>query len=204
MSRTVDRLRSPEAAAVLRQKAAADDRFATVRLVEPTITFTDTLTLHGGDLTLQASFWVGLIGALFFLYLAAAAVRYARRLWRGHAVPALNESWALWKGVTANLVNPLTWTFWLATGTPMMMQARHLAGWTGLALFTVTWFLIASGLEAVFALAVAHSGRRLGVRSQSLVTALSAVLFIALAATLVARDVAPTQLSRPQPAPVQT
>ncbi|MFF5018975.1 LysE family translocator, partial [Streptomyces sp. NPDC001165] len=139
----------------------------------------------------QASFWVGLIGAIFFVYLAAAAVRDALHLWRGQAVPALSESWAFWRGVTSNLANPLTWTFWLATGTPTMMQARHLAGWTGLALFTITWFLVASGLEAVFALAVAHSGRRLGVRSQSLVTALSAVLFIVLAATLVARDVAP-------------
>ncbi|MFJ9566891.1 LysE family translocator [Streptomyces fuscichromogenes] len=140
----------------------------------------------------QASFWVGLIGALFFLCLAAVAVRDARRLWHGQAVPALNESWAFWKGVTANLANPLTWTFWLATGTPTMMQARHLAGWAGLALFTLTWFLVASALEAVFALAVARSGRRLGVRSQSVVTALSAVLFIALAATLAARAVAPT------------
>ncbi|WP_327320456.1 LysE family translocator [Streptomyces sp. NBC_01235] len=139
----------------------------------------------------EASLWVGLAGALCFLYLAASAVRDARRLWRGQAIPAVNDSWAFWKGVTANLANPLTWTFWLATGTPTMMQARHLAGWTGLTLFTITWFLVASGLEAVFALAVAHSGRRLGTRSQSLVTALSAVLFIALAATLVARDVAP-------------
>jgi len=139
----------------------------------------------------HASFWVGLAGALFFLWLAAAAARDARRLWHGQAVPAVSESWAFWKGVTGNLANPLTWTFWLATGTPTMMQARHLAGWTGLAVFTVTWFLVASGLETVLALAVAHSGRRLGARSHSLATALSAVLFIALAATLLARDVVP-------------
>jgi len=141
--------------------------------------------------TVRASFWVGLAGALFFLGLAAVAVRDARRIWRGHAVPAVSDSWAFCKGVTANLANPLTWTFWLATGTPTMMQARHLAGWTGLALFTVTWFVVASALESAFALAVAHTGRRLGARSHGLVTAASAVLFIALAAMLVARDVAP-------------
>ncbi|MGW1196708.1 LysE family translocator [Streptomyces sp. NPDC002536] len=138
----------------------------------------------------QASFWVGLAGAACFLYLAIAAARDARCLWRGETVPAVSESWAFWKGVTANLANPLTWTFWLATGTPTMLQAQHLGGWHGLALFTATWFLVASGLEAVFALAVARSGRRLGARGQSLVTALSAVLFVALAATFVARDVA--------------
>jgi glyoxylase-like metal-dependent hydrolase (beta-lactamase superfamily II) len=49
----VDRLRSPQAAAVLRGKAAAEERFTDVRIVEPTVTFTDTLTLHGGDLTLR-------------------------------------------------------------------------------------------------------------------------------------------------------
>lgn len=48
-----DRLRSSQATAVLREKAAAERRFADVRLVEPTVTFTDTLTLQGGDLTLR-------------------------------------------------------------------------------------------------------------------------------------------------------
>ena len=138
----------------------------------------------------HASFWVGLAGAVFFLWLAAAAARDARRLWHGQVMPAVGESRAFWKGVTGNLANPLTWTFWLATGTPTMTQARHLAGWTGLAVFTVTWFLVASGLETLLALAVAHSGRRLGPRGHSLATALSAVLFIVLAVTLLARDVA--------------
>jgi glyoxylase-like metal-dependent hydrolase (beta-lactamase superfamily II) len=47
------RLRGPEAAATLTDKAAAEDRFADVRLVEPTITFQDSLVLRGGDLTLE-------------------------------------------------------------------------------------------------------------------------------------------------------
>ncbi|GHJ39212.1 LysE family translocator [Streptomyces sp. TS71-3] len=33
----------------------------------------------------QASFWVGLAGAVCFLWLAVAAVRDARRLWRGRS-----------------------------------------------------------------------------------------------------------------------
>ena len=37
----------------LEEKRAADARFATVRIVPPNLTFTDRMTLHGGDLTLE-------------------------------------------------------------------------------------------------------------------------------------------------------
>ena len=136
----------------------------------------------------QAAFWVGLAGAAFFACLAVVAVRDARRLWReGQTSEA--RGWAFWKGVAANLANPLAWTFWLATGTPTMLRAQHLAGQAGLAVFTVTWFAVASGLEAVIALAVARLGRRIGAHGQGAFTGLSAVLFGTLAAMLLARNV---------------
>jgi threonine/homoserine/homoserine lactone efflux protein len=135
----------------------------------------------------QATFWVGLVGAAFFLWLAVAAARDALRLWRAETVPRA-EGWAFWKGVVANLANPLTWTFWLATGTPAMLRAQHLAGPAGLAVFTVTWFVVASGLEAVIALAVARSGRRIGHRGQGALTALSAAVFVTLAGLVLARS----------------
>lgn len=136
----------------------------------------------------HATFWVGLIGAVFFTFLAVQAIRDAWRLWRdGRRERA--RGWAFWKGVTANLANPLSWTFWLATGTPTMMRAQHLAGRTGLVAFTVTWFAVASGLEAVIALAVARTGRLVGGRGQGAFTGLSAVLFAALAALMLVRDV---------------
>lgn len=78
---------------------------------------------------------------------------------------------------------------WLATGTPAMLRAQHLAGPAGVAVFTITWFVAASGLEAVIALAVARSGRRIGHRGQGAFTGLSAVLFVALAGLMVARSV---------------
>ncbi|GAB3985823.1 hypothetical protein GCM10029978_099690 [Actinoallomurus acanthiterrae] len=138
----------------------------------------------------QATLWVALVGAAFFLWLAVRAVRDTVRLWRKETVPQ-GEGWAFWKGVAANLANPLTWTFWLATGTPAMLRAQHLAGPSGLVVFTVTWFVVASGLEAVIALVVARSGRRLGHRGQGAFTGLSAALFAALAALMLARAVAP-------------
>jgi threonine/homoserine/homoserine lactone efflux protein len=139
----------------------------------------------------RGSLWVGAVGAVFFLYLAGQAVRDARRLWRDNRQRLTDSRWAFWKGVAGNLANPLTWTFWLATGTPAMLAAQQAAGAAGLAVFTATWFLVASGLEAVIALTVARSRRLVGPRGQACFTALSALAFLGLAATLVARDVLP-------------
>jgi threonine/homoserine/homoserine lactone efflux protein len=138
----------------------------------------------------RAALWVGAVGALFLLWLAWQAARDARRLWRGGQL-RVDGRWAFWKGVAGNLANPLTWTFWLATGTPAMLAAQQAGGPAGVVLFCATWFLVASGLEAVIALAVARSGRLVGARGQAWFTAASAVAFVCFAVTLVARDVLP-------------
>ena len=135
--------------------------------------------------------WVGAVGAAFLLWLAWQAASDAVALWREDRRLAVDRRWAFWKGVAGNLANPLTWTFWLATGTPAMLAAAEAAGPAGLVAFTATWFLVASGLEAVIALAVARSGRLVGSRGQAWFTAVSAVAFLCLAATLLARDVLP-------------
>lgn len=140
----------------------------------------------------RASLWVGTVGAVFLLYLAWQAGRDAVRLWRENRQLLADGRWAFWKGVGGNLANPLTWTFWLATGTPAMLAAQEAGGAAGVVLFTATWFLVASGLEAVIAFAVARSGRMVGARGQAWLTAASAVAFLCFAATLVARDVLPS------------
>jgi threonine/homoserine/homoserine lactone efflux protein len=139
----------------------------------------------------RAALWVGAVGALFLLWLAWQAARDARRLWRGRRQLRVDGRWAFWKGVAGNLANPLTWTFWLATGTPALLAAERAAGPAGVVVFCATWFLVASGLEAVIALGVARSGRLVGARGQAWMTAASAVAFLCLAVTLVARDVLP-------------
>ena len=139
----------------------------------------------------RAALWVGAVGALFLLWLAWQAARDARRLWRGRRQLRVDGRWAFGKGVAGNLANPLTWTFWLATGTPALLAAERAAGPAGAVVFCVTWFLVASGLEAVIALGVARSGRLVGARGQAWMTAASAVAFLCLAVTLVARDVLP-------------
>ena len=140
----------------------------------------------------RAALWVGAVGAVFLLYLAWQAARDAVILWRENRQLRADGRWAFWKGVGGNLANPLTWTFWLATGTPAMLAAQEAGGAAGVVLFTATWFLVASGLEAVIAFAVARSGRVVGARGQAWLTAASAVAFLCFAATLVARDVLPS------------
>lgn len=51
--RTRERLRSEEARQELEEKQRGSSRFATVRLVEPDVTFETGLRIHGGDLTLE-------------------------------------------------------------------------------------------------------------------------------------------------------
>jgi glyoxylase-like metal-dependent hydrolase (beta-lactamase superfamily II) len=43
----------PRFQAVLEEKQTQDSRFASVRIVPPNLTFTDRMTLHGGDLTVE-------------------------------------------------------------------------------------------------------------------------------------------------------
>jgi threonine/homoserine/homoserine lactone efflux protein len=132
-----------------------------------------------------ASGWVGAAGALFFIYLAISAGRDAWRLWNGSPQPRGEASWSFWKGVLGNLLNPLTWTFWLATGTPTMLYAYNQAGWAGLALFTATWFIVASGLEAVIAYAVVRSRQLVGPRGMALFNGFAATMFTVLAGGLI-------------------
>jgi threonine/homoserine/homoserine lactone efflux protein len=136
-----------------------------------------------------ASVWVALIGAAFLAYFAVEAARDARRMWAEQQAPAAAAGWSFWKGVVGNLANPLTWTFWLATGTPTMLRASELGGAWGLVVFTAVWFVVASGLEALVAYVISRSGQMIGVRGQALFTGFSAVMFFALAVTLVAQTV---------------
>ena len=53
----------------------------------------------------------------------------------------------------------------------------------------VTWFGVACGLEAVIAYAVARTGHLVGRKGQGAFTGLSALLFAALAAMMLVRDV---------------
>lgn len=136
-----------------------------------------------------ASLWVGILGALFLAYFAIEALRDARRLWQAREAAPAPAGWSFWKGVIGNLANPLTWTFWLATGTPTMLRVHDIGGVQGLVLFTVVWFVVASGLEAVIALCIARSRNMIGARGQAVFTSFSALMFFALAGMLLVHSV---------------
>jgi threonine/homoserine/homoserine lactone efflux protein len=135
----------------------------------------------------QAAFWVGLAGTVVFLYLSWEAARDAWRLWTGKKALVAPSGWSFWKGMLGNLANPLTWTFWLATGTPTMLRAYYLGGGWGLALFTATWFVVAMAIESIVALVVVRSGQLLGRRAQSAFNSLASAMFLALAVTMVSQ-----------------
>jgi threonine/homoserine/homoserine lactone efflux protein len=138
----------------------------------------------------EASFWVGMVGALCLGYFAIEALRDARRLWVRREVVTSAGGWSFWKGVMGNLANPLTWTFWLATGTPTMLRSYELGGAGGLVLFTLIWFVVASGMEAVIALVIARSRSMIGPRGQAVFTSLSGVMFLGLAGFLLVGSMA--------------
>lgn len=137
------------------------------------------------SLVARASVVVNLIGAVSFAYLAVRAARDAWRLW-GSGGLAPGRDWAFTAGLLSNLANPLTWMFWLTIGTPMMSRADRLGGAAGITLWVVAWFLAASGLEAMAALAVSSARRSIGGRGQAVMTAASAAFFAALAVWMVA------------------
>jgi threonine/homoserine/homoserine lactone efflux protein len=132
-----------------------------------------------------ARLYVALVGAAYFVYLAAEALRDSRRMWRGGAAPAAAPGWAFGKGMLGNLLNPLSWTFWLATGTPTMLRAFDASGWPGLLLFTATWFVVAMAIEAIIALAVVRGRRAAAPRTLAASSAAAAAVFVVLAGTLV-------------------
>jgi threonine/homoserine/homoserine lactone efflux protein len=156
---------------------------ADVLLLVPALAFSWLIGFVAG-----ANRWIGLIGAVFFGYLAIGAIRDARRLLRGAELPQ-PVGWAYGKGVLANLANPLAWMFWLVTGTPAMHQARAVGGWPGVLLFTVTWFVVASGVEMVVSFAVARSRRLIGRRGLAGFGFASGALFLGLAGIFLGRDV---------------
>ncbi len=155
-------------------------------LLLPALLFAQAL-----DLLANAAFWIGLLGALVFLHRSGVAFRDAHRLWRAAGEGARSVSSSFYLGVVGNLTNPLTWGFWLATGIPALLRARQIGAWGGVLLLVVIWFSTALILEVILALLVTRTGRALGRRGQACCSVGVALLFLALAGTLFARNILP-------------
>jgi threonine/homoserine/homoserine lactone efflux protein len=122
---------------------------------------------------------VGALGGIYFVWLGILAARQGRRLWRGgatHLEASTTHGWSFARGLLGNVLNPLSWVFWLATGTPSMLRLYDRAGWPGLLVFTVVLFGAAMG--------VAQTRRALTARTLAACQAVAAVVFLALAANL--------------------
>jgi threonine/homoserine/homoserine lactone efflux protein len=127
---------------------------------------------------------VAILGALYFGALSLSAARESRRLWHASGVASTSTSWSFARGVLGNLLNPLSWVFWVATGTPTMLRVYRGSGWAGLAVFTVVWFGVAMGGEVVLAASIAVTRRAVGTQALAVLQAASAMAFLVLAGVL--------------------
>jgi threonine/homoserine/homoserine lactone efflux protein len=128
---------------------------------------------------------IALAGAAYFVFLSAAALRDSRRMWRSGDLKAPRSGgWAFGKGVLGNLLNPLSWTFWLATGTPTMVRVYQRAEWPGLVVFTAVWFGVAMAVEATVALFIVRARRVIGPRQLAVLQAAGALAFAGVAILL--------------------
>ncbi|HEY8601517.1 MAG TPA: LysE family transporter [Thermomicrobiales bacterium] len=143
------------------------------------------------DLMSNAAFWIGLLGALVFLHRSGVAFRDAHRFWRATSAGSRSAGSSFYLGIVGNLMNPLTWGFWLATGVPALLRARQIGAWGGVALLVIIWFGTLLILEVLLALLVTRTGRALGGRGQACCSVGVALLFLALAGTFLARNVLP-------------
>jgi threonine/homoserine/homoserine lactone efflux protein len=129
---------------------------------------------------------IAVLGCVYFVILSVGAAREGVRLWHGDATAAGKErgNWSFAQGVLGNLLNPLSWSFWLATGTPTMLRIYDGAAWPGLIVFTAVWFGVAMGVEATVALAVAQTRRAVTTRTLAVFEGCAALVFLILAANL--------------------
>ena len=129
---------------------------------------------------------IALLGAAYFVWLGLLAAREGWRLWRGGSVAARPPGgWSFARGVLGNLLNPSSWVFWLATGTPTMLRIAERAGWPGVVVFTIVWFGVAMAVEASIALVVAQTRKALTAPLLATFECAAAVVFVLLAASLV-------------------
>jgi threonine/homoserine/homoserine lactone efflux protein len=132
-----------------------------------------------------ASPFVALAGGAYFVFLSAMAARASWRFWRrGGVSPTTEKGWSFAKGLFGNLLNPLSWGFWLATGTPTMLYVYRLADWSGVAAFTGVWFGVAMAVEGLVAAVVAQTRKLVGRRTLAVLQAAAALTFLVTAAVL--------------------
>lgn len=133
----------------------------------------------------SASFFIGFVGASYFIYLGICSIRDARRIFIVKQPATYSAARSLWKGMIGNVINPATWTFWIVTGTPTMLRAYETSGLLGFVCFMLAWFLTASGIETLISYTVSKTKKRIGARGLSGFMIVSAITFFGIATLLI-------------------
>ena len=116
---------------------------------------------------------ISFAGAVFLSFLGWECLR-TREL--TIAAPPVRPR-SLQKGITANLLNPHPYLFWITVGGPTAVRAWH-SGYGAAIVFFVTFYLFLTGSKIATAFLVSRSGSFLkGKAYQWMMRALGAVLF---------------------------
>jgi threonine/homoserine/homoserine lactone efflux protein len=135
----------------------------------------------------QVASYICLFGIIFLVYLSIEAARDAYRLWNKIEVdPATSTGggWSFGKGLLGNLLNPLTWIFWLTTGATMTLRIVHTSGWRGLILFVGVFQAVLLLTETTIAFVATCTRQGVGIRGKAILTTVSSIVFLGLAGKL--------------------
>lgn len=148
------------AAAALREGFWGGVRIAVVPLITESVVLVAT-TLLVSRLPEEALRWLGLLGALFLLYLARRVWKEAREAGEQEEdeqeVPKTRSTV---EAMILAVLSPAPWVFWLFVGSPLLMSAWR-EGWAPAVLFVASFLLWLVGVHIALAAAAAYGRRSL-------------------------------------------
>jgi len=119
-------------------------------------------------------------GGIYFSYLGLKTLRVERM---NNAVAEINPG-SLKKGVTANLLNPNPYIFWLTAGMPTAFKAYGTGILTAVLYFVLFYFMLV-GSKIVVALTVDRTRSLIAGRSYRIVMKVLGVVLLAFAAAFI-------------------
>ncbi len=95
---------------------------------------------------------INLGGGLYLAWLGLQSIRF-----QGTDIKSIPGSSALQRGVIANFLNPTPYLFWLAVGTPTLLDAWK-QGWTAAAGFITAFYMLLVGSKVLLAVGLGYWG----------------------------------------------
>lgn len=101
--------------------------------------------------------WVGIAGGII---LAGLGARFFHRQKEGVEIPERPSRRHFWAVVSAGLLSPAPWIFWLVAASPLLLRAWN-RSWVQGVVFASIFFALMTGTAAALAWMASHGNRRL-------------------------------------------